>query len=149
MKIRNSIEVLREEKRMIGNKLYPLVNNFTTEHAPKVTGMLLELDVNDLVLLLNSQEDLKEKVDECLSIFFGKKEIGNKLYPKVAKMITQEHAPKVTGMLLELDVNYLNSLLELPYNLKEKVDECLSILGVTRLADNGNFVSPRKKLVRV
>jgi len=151
MKIRNSIEVLREEKRMIGNKLYPLVENFTTEHAPKVTGMLLELDVNELGNLLNSPENLKEKVNECLSILVPKDEreqIGNKLYPKVENFTT-EHAPKVTGMLLELDVNDLRFLLKSPKTLKEKIDECLSILRVVTLADNGNFVSPYKKLNRV
>jgi len=149
MKIRNSIEVLREEKRMIGNKLYPLVKNFTTEHAPKVTGMLLELDVNDLVFLLNSQENLKQKVEESIlilnSIEDERKEIGNQLYPKVEKFTT-EYAPKVTGMLLELDVNDVRSLLKSPKPLKEKVDECLSILGRVNLVDNGKFVSPYKKL---
>jgi len=148
MKIQNSIEVLREEKRMIGNKLYPLVNTFTTEQAPKVTGMLLELDVNELVKLLKSQQYLKEKVDECLNIIYEREEIGNKLYPKVEN-ITTLYAPKVTGMLLDLDVNDLKSLLKFPDVLKDKVDECISILGVTSLADNGNFVSPRKKSIRV
>merc|ERR1712226_1395180 len=65
--INNSIWVLQEEKKMIGNYLFPLVQLHTTK-AKKVTGMLLELDP----IYLNSFEQdpyaLKEKVEESLSL---------------------------------------------------------------------------------
>ncbi|XP_054938951.1 polyadenylate-binding protein 1-like isoform X1 [Physeter macrocephalus] len=53
---------LHEQKRMIGERLYPLIYNIHTQLAGKITGMLLEMDNSELLLLLESPESLNAKV---------------------------------------------------------------------------------------
>ena len=44
-----------EQKRMIGNRLFPLVQERQPRMAQKITGMILELNNNDLLRLLEPQ----------------------------------------------------------------------------------------------
>lgn len=45
-----------------GERLYPLVYNVHAQLAGKITGMLLEIDNSELLLMLESPESLHAKV---------------------------------------------------------------------------------------
>lgn len=53
---------------MLGENLYPLVEQLEPEHAAKVTGMLLEMDQTEVLHLLESPDALKAKVAEALEV---------------------------------------------------------------------------------
>ncbi|ELR50961.1 Polyadenylate-binding protein 1-like protein, partial [Bos mutus] len=53
---------LHEQKQMIGERLFPLVYNVHAHLAGKITGMLLEIDNSELLLMLESPESLNAKV---------------------------------------------------------------------------------------
>uniref|UniRef100_A0A8I3NTK8 Tyrosine 3-monooxygenase/tryptophan 5-monooxygenase activation protein beta n=1 Tax=Canis lupus familiaris TaxID=9615 RepID=A0A8I3NTK8_CANLF len=59
---------LHEQKQMIGERLYPLIYNTHTQLAGKITGMLLEIDNSELLLMLESPESLNAKVEEALAV---------------------------------------------------------------------------------
>jgi len=55
-------------KDFIGGKLYPLVAEQQPEKAPKITGMLLEMDNTEIIELLDSPQALSEKIMEALQV---------------------------------------------------------------------------------
>ena len=48
--------------------MYPLVHQLQPELASKITGMLLEMDIQEIVHMLENQEILRSKVDEALAV---------------------------------------------------------------------------------
>ena len=52
----------QEQKQMLGERLFPLIQNMFPDLAGKITGMLLEIDNSELVHMLEHQESLKSKV---------------------------------------------------------------------------------------
>ncbi|KAK4477028.1 hypothetical protein RD792_016230 [Penstemon davidsonii] len=59
----------RAEQRMIlGENLYPLVEQLEHDMAAKVTGMLLEMDQTEVLHLLESPEALQAKVAEAVEV---------------------------------------------------------------------------------
>lgn len=56
------------QKQMLGERLFPLVSRQQPEMAGKVTGMMLEMDDSELIMILESPEQLKFKVDEALRV---------------------------------------------------------------------------------
>ncbi|XP_037667048.1 polyadenylate-binding protein 1-like isoform X3 [Choloepus didactylus] len=50
-----------EQKQMIGERLYPLISGVHAQLAGKITGMLLEIDNSELLLMLESPESLQAK----------------------------------------------------------------------------------------
>merc|ERR1712187_825488 len=56
------------QKQMIGEKLFPAISRFQPELAGKITGMMLEMDNSELLILLESDQQLKIKVDEAMSV---------------------------------------------------------------------------------
>ncbi|CAE7454443.1 pab1, partial [Symbiodinium necroappetens] len=58
------------QKQMIGEKLYPLVAKYQPEWAGKITGMMLEMDNSELLMLLESESQLRGKVDEAREAYF-------------------------------------------------------------------------------
>ncbi|CAN7090227.1 unnamed protein product [Brassica rapa subsp. narinosa] len=55
-------------QHMLGENLYPLVEQLEAESAAKVTGMLLEMDQTEVLHLLESPEALKAKVVEAMDV---------------------------------------------------------------------------------
>ncbi|KAJ7007202.1 hypothetical protein NC653_006297 [Populus alba x Populus x berolinensis] len=57
-----------QQRTMLGESLYPLVDQLEHDSAAKVTGMLLEMDQTEVLHLLESPEALKAKVAEALEV---------------------------------------------------------------------------------
>ncbi|KAJ7946074.1 Polyadenylate-binding protein [Quillaja saponaria] len=57
-----------QQRTMLGENLYPLVEQLEPENAAKVTGMLLEMDQTEVLHLLESPEALKAKVAEAMDV---------------------------------------------------------------------------------
>ncbi|XP_060176595.1 polyadenylate-binding protein 7-like isoform X2 [Lycium barbarum] len=57
-----------QQKQILGEHLYPLVSQHKPELAAKITGMLLEMDNAELLLLLESPESLVTKVEEAVEV---------------------------------------------------------------------------------
>lgn len=57
-----------EQKQMLGERLYPLVQDFHPMLCGKITGMLLEMDNSDLLHMLEDRASLKNKMDEALAV---------------------------------------------------------------------------------
>lgn len=57
-----------EQKQMLGERLFPLIEPMYPSIAGKITGMLLEIDNSELVHMLEHSESLKAKVDEAVAV---------------------------------------------------------------------------------
>jgi len=62
------------QKQMIGEKLYPAIAKLNPELAGKITGMMLEMDNSELLILIESEAQLRVKVDEAMRVL---KSAGN------------------------------------------------------------------------
>ncbi|NWZ58706.1 EPAB protein, partial [Haliaeetus albicilla] len=59
----------QEQKQMIaGERLYPLIHATHPSLAGKITGMLLEIDNTELLLLLESPDSLHCKIEEAVAV---------------------------------------------------------------------------------
>merc|ERR1712032_505756 len=56
------------QKQMLGEKLFPQVAKYQPELAGKITGMMLEMDNSELLILLESEQQLKNKIDEAMRV---------------------------------------------------------------------------------
>jgi len=57
-----------EQKQMIGERLFPLVQEYQPTMAGKITGMLLEIDNSELLHMLEQRELLAAKVEEAVQV---------------------------------------------------------------------------------
>jgi polyadenylate-binding protein len=57
-----------QQKQILGERLFPLVQSLQPELAGKITGMLLEMDNSEVLLLLDNQEALEAKVEEAIEV---------------------------------------------------------------------------------
>merc|ERR1719392_388435 len=58
----------QEQKQMLGERLFPLIQRMYPDLAGKITGMLLEIDNSELLHMLEHQESLKAKVEEAVAV---------------------------------------------------------------------------------
>ncbi|KAL7206485.1 hypothetical protein ACSBR2_019242 [Camellia fascicularis] len=79
-----------DQRTMLGENLYPLVEQLEPEMAAKVTGMLLEMDQTEVLHLLESPEALKAKVAEAM---------------EVLKNVQQQQASNPADQLASLSLN--------------------------------------------
>ncbi|KAF5747850.1 polyadenylate-binding protein 7-like isoform X1 [Tripterygium wilfordii] len=57
-----------QQKQILGERLYPLVQKQKSDLVAKITGMILEMDNSELFLLLESRESLAAKVEEAVQV---------------------------------------------------------------------------------
>lgn len=57
-----------QQRLLLGESLYPLVEQLEPEFPAKVTGMLLEMDQTEVLHLLESPDALKSKVAEAMEV---------------------------------------------------------------------------------
>ena len=55
----------QEQKQMLGEKLYPIIQAAQPELAGKITGMLLEMENSEILHMLEDNTSLNDKV--CVS----------------------------------------------------------------------------------
>lgn len=58
----------QEQKQMLGERLFPLIQRMYSDLAGKITGMLLEIDNTELLHMLEHNESLKAKVEEAVAV---------------------------------------------------------------------------------
>uniref|UniRef100_A0A2K6ESY4 Polyadenylate-binding protein n=1 Tax=Propithecus coquereli TaxID=379532 RepID=A0A2K6ESY4_PROCO len=58
----------QEQKQMLGEQLFPLIQAMHPTLAHKITGMLLEIDNSELLHMLESPESLHFKVEEAVTV---------------------------------------------------------------------------------
>ncbi|XP_051162843.1 polyadenylate-binding protein 4-like [Leptopilina boulardi] len=59
---------LQEQKQMLGERLFPLIQCMYPQLTGKITGMLLEIDNSELLHMLEHGESLKAKVEEAVAV---------------------------------------------------------------------------------
>merc|ERR1712130_235172 len=62
-----------EQKQMLGERLFPLIQSMFPDLAGKITGMLLEIDNSELVHMLEHKESLTSKVEEAVAVLSAHK----------------------------------------------------------------------------
>ncbi|XP_028926718.1 polyadenylate-binding protein 1-like isoform X2 [Ornithorhynchus anatinus] len=58
----------QEQKQMLGERLYHLIYPLHPSLAGKITGMLLEIDNSEVLLLLESPASLRSKIEEAVTV---------------------------------------------------------------------------------
>jgi len=56
------------QKQMLGEKLYPAISKYQPELAGKITGMMLEMDNSELLMMLESEAQLNGKIQEAMRV---------------------------------------------------------------------------------
>jgi len=59
---------LQEQKQMLGERIFPLIQRQHSDLAGKITGMLLEIDNSELLHMLEDPASLQAKVDEAVTV---------------------------------------------------------------------------------
>ncbi|AEO59048.1 hypothetical protein MYCTH_2306966 [Thermothelomyces thermophilus ATCC 42464] len=59
----------QQQKQILGENLFPKIQALQPELAGKITGMLLEMDNNELVNLLEDETALVAKVNEAMAVY--------------------------------------------------------------------------------
>ncbi|SAL95136.1 hypothetical protein [Absidia glauca] len=59
---------LETQKQLLGEQIYTVVNAIYPNTAGKVTGMLLEMEVDDLMELINNKHLLEERAQEAMAV---------------------------------------------------------------------------------
>mmetsp|Transcript_2325 Transcript_2325/g.6608 ORF Transcript_2325/g.6608 Transcript_2325/m.6608 type:complete len:108 (+) Transcript_2325:1-324(+) len=55
-------------KQMLGERLYPLVCRLEPQLSGKITGMLLEMQDSEVIILFESEPTLRTKVSEAVKV---------------------------------------------------------------------------------
>jgi polyadenylate-binding protein len=60
------ISTMDEEQRRnhIGEKIYSLIEEWHGENAPRITGMIIDMETKDLMAAIESKSSLKKVADE-------------------------------------------------------------------------------------
>jgi len=66
----------QEQKQMLGERIFPIIQRMYPELAGKITGMLLEMDNSELLIMLESSELMKTKVEEAVAVLQAHQQKG-------------------------------------------------------------------------
>eukprot|EP00800_Vazella_pourtalesii_P002012 TRINITY_DN1186_c0_g1_i1.p1 TRINITY_DN1186_c0_g1~~TRINITY_DN1186_c0_g1_i1.p1 ORF type:complete len:612 (-),score=152.71 TRINITY_DN1186_c0_g1_i1:93-1928(-) len=58
----------KQQKQILGETLFPIIYRKYPQQAGKITGMLLELEISELLFLLDSGEQLNAKMEEAYEV---------------------------------------------------------------------------------
>lgn len=58
----------QEQKQILGERLYPMIERMHSNLAGKITGMLLEIENSELLHMIEDNEALKAKVEEAVAV---------------------------------------------------------------------------------
>jgi len=61
-------EAPERQKNILGERLFPLIHKGHPQLAGKITGMLLEMEVSEILQLLESEKDREAKIREALEV---------------------------------------------------------------------------------
>ncbi|KAK9690909.1 hypothetical protein RND81_09G162700 [Saponaria officinalis] len=84
------------QRLLLGENLYPLVEQLEPDMAAKVTGMLLEMDQPEVLHLLESPEALKSKVAEAMDVL---RNVGQHQSPPISNTADQLSGLSLTDSL--------------------------------------------------
>ncbi|XP_058822733.1 E3 ubiquitin-protein ligase hyd isoform X2 [Topomyia yanbarensis] len=68
-------DTLPAHQQQLGERLYPKVQALYPNNAPKITGMLLDLPATQILMLLASEESLRQKANEALEIILSRQRL--------------------------------------------------------------------------
>ena len=83
--------------------------------------------MNEIYSMFNTQEFNHATADSRKEI------IGTAIYKHVHEMVGEEHAPKVTGMIIDLDPAELNMSIQQYSDLQGKVTSAMQLLVTSNL----------------
>ncbi|KAK5650466.1 hypothetical protein RI129_001495 [Pyrocoelia pectoralis] len=58
----------QDQKQIIGERLFTFVGKIYPELAGKITGMLLEIDITELLNMIENHDSLRAKIEEALAV---------------------------------------------------------------------------------
>lgn len=63
----DDIKGMDEEDKLnyIGERIYPIIEELYGDNAPKITGMIIDMEPDDLMSTLESRQALEEKASEA------------------------------------------------------------------------------------
>lgn len=63
-----------EKRNYIGEKIYPYIETWYGENAPRITGMIIDMEESDLMPALESEEALKKIASEGYELLINNPE---------------------------------------------------------------------------
>lgn len=91
----NPNEHLNHHQQQLGERLYPKVHALKPNLAGKITGMLLELSAAQLLMLLASEEALRQRVEEAVSLITNSTEMETNEEPSADRNNTSTSKPSI------------------------------------------------------
>ena len=82
----------QEQKQMLGERLFPLIQRMFPDLAGKITGMLLEMDNAELVHMLEDQKSLKGKVAEAVAVQLTRARLKTRIKKKAGTVKIWSHS---------------------------------------------------------
>ena len=155
--IYEAIKILDYEKELekhesLGDVLYQQVEMVYSKHdiAEKITGMLLEMNVAEIERLIQDKNELLVKIHEAFEVLESHKnkehrsqtmdkrlpsktELGEQVFEHMLQWYPDEEiAAKLTGMLLEMNIEEIKKLTQENELLRCKAKEAYQALQTTQ-----------------
>ena len=141
-----------EKHGSFGDILYQQVEMVYSEHdiAEKITGMLLELNVAEIERLIQDKNELSVKIHEAFEVLESHKNkehrsqttdkrmtsktvLGDQIFEHILQWYPDEEiAAKLTGMLLEMNIEEIKKLTQENELLQCKANEAYQVLQTTQ-----------------
>jgi polyadenylate-binding protein len=67
---------VQDQKQMLGERIFPIVQSTYPDEAGKITGMLLEMDNSELLMMLEDTALMVGKMSEAMSVLRSNKQVA-------------------------------------------------------------------------